>query len=114
MVSVPVVGAGSYDTVGALTSLVGRSLYKSESWRESLVSSAKRAGVDVERAVAETDAHDEAEGLYIKWEDDEEVLGRYKWVRASFLAAVLDSGSHWHARPIVENTLADDVDIFAP
>jgi len=41
------------------------------------------------------------------------VLGRYKWIRASFLTAVVDSGSHWLARPIVPNRLADGVDLFA-
>lgn len=41
------------------------------------------------------------------------MLGRYKWIRASFLTAVVDSGSHWLARPIVPNRLADGVDLFA-
>ena len=57
---------------------------------------------------------DFAEGLYIKVEDPDTnlVLARYKWVRASFLTAVTDSGSHWHSRPIVANGLADGVDLF--
>ena len=53
-------------------------------------------------------------GLYLKHEDDGKVLGRYKWVRASFLSAVVDSGSHWLARRIVPNRLAPGVDLFAP
>ena len=66
---------------------------------------------DLDRYV---DSHDLAEGLYIKCEDPATgtVIGRYKWVRASFLTAVTDSGSHWHSRPIVANQLAEGVDLF--
>ena len=35
------------------------------------------------------------------------------WIRAPFLTSVLDSRSHWLARPIVPNQLADGVDLFA-
>ena len=52
------------------------------------------------------------EGLYLKVEEGGRVLGRYKWVRASFLSAVLDSGTHWLRRPIVPNRLAPGVDLF--
>ncbi len=52
------------------------------------------------------------EGLYLKWEEDGRVLGRYKYVRQSFLQAVEDSGEHWMDRPIEPNRLAAGVDIF--
>ena len=76
---------------------------------------AKGANVDPDRAIEETDPEPTAEGLYIKVEDRAEgvVVDRYKWVRASFLTAVVDSGSHWLARSIVPNQLADGVDLFA-
>jgi hypothetical protein len=54
------------------------------------------------------------EGLYIKVEEAEIVRARYKFVRASFLTAVSQSGSHWLSRPIIPNQLAAGVDIFAP
>ena len=41
------------------------------------------------------------------------VTGRYKFVRASFLTVVVDSGSHWIDRPIIPNRLAHGVDLFA-
>ncbi len=47
------------------------------------------------------------EGLYVKVERDDRTLARYKWVRASFLTTILDSGTHWQDRPIVPNRLAD-------
>jgi hypothetical protein len=40
------------------------------------------------------------------------VLERYKWIRASFLTAVVDSGSHWLSRPIVPNQLAEGVNLW--
>jgi len=67
------------------------------------------------RGALETDPEPTAEGLYVKVEDRAQgiVVDRYKWIRTSFLSAVLDSGSHWLARPIVANQLADGVNLFA-
>ncbi|HWO19505.1 MAG TPA: RNA ligase family protein [Kofleriaceae bacterium] len=115
-VSVPVLWEGVVDKPAKLPGLVARSLYKSDAWRDALRASAAESGVDPERAVLETDSSDLAEGLYIKVEDPERgvVLGRYKWIRASFLTAVLDAGGHWLAKPIVPNRLAEGVDLFAP
>jgi hypothetical protein len=53
------------------------------------------------------------EGLYIKWEQDGEVLGRYKYIRNSFRQAVEDEGIHWIDRPIEPNRLKKGVDLFA-
>jgi len=112
--SVPVLWEGVCDDPVALPRRVARSLYKSPRWRDALADAARAAGVDRERARAETDPSDDAEGLYVKVEDGGRVVERYKWIRASFLTSVLDSGSHWLARPIVPNQLADGVDLFAP
>ena len=112
--SVPVLHAGAFSRLDALTALVGPSLYKRASWRDSLRAAAAERGLDVARALDETDASDAMEGLYIKHEDDQRVLARYKWIRPGFLTAVVDSGTHWLARPIIPNRLADGVDLFAP
>jgi hypothetical protein len=69
-------------------------------------------GLDAERVWKETDRSDLMEGLYIKVEEDGRVVERYKYVRASFLTSVLDSGGHWLKRPIVPNQLRDGVDLF--
>jgi hypothetical protein len=113
IVSVPVLWSGIVTDPRALPGLVADSLYKSPAWRDSLRTAAVAAHVDPERAAAETDPEPTAEGLYIKVEDDGVVVERYKWIRASFLTAVVDSGSHWLARPIVPNQLCDGVDLFA-
>lgn len=111
--SVPVIHEGPVDALDELRSLVASSLYKSVDWRERLREQAAREKLDVERALLEADPSDEAEGLYIKLELDGRVAGRFKFVRASFLTAVVDSGSHWLSRPIVPNMLAAGVDIYA-
>jgi hypothetical protein len=41
------------------------------------------------------------------------VVGRLKWVRPTFLTAVLDSGTHWLDRPIVVNQLVDTAVMYA-
>ncbi len=112
--AVPVLWQGVVTDPAALPAMVARSLYKTAAWRDRLAAAADDAGVARETAARETDPADLAEGLYVKVEADGEVVERYKWIRASFLTSVLDSGSHWLARPIVPNQLADGVDLFAP
>ena len=112
--SVPVLWAGRCDDPSALPGHVAASLYKSPRWRETLAEQAASAGVDSERAARETDPSDLSEGLYVKVEEEGRVVERYKWIRASFLTSVVDSGSHWLSRPIIPNQLADGVDLFAP
>ena len=111
--AVPVIWQGVVDDPRRLPGLVARSLYKSAAWRDRLAAAADGAGVTRDVAARETDPDDAAEGLYVKIEERGEVVARYKWIRASFLTSVLDSGSHWLARPIVPNQLADGVDLFA-
>jgi ATP-dependent RNA circularization protein (DNA/RNA ligase family) len=53
------------------------------------------------------------EGLYIKHEDEGRVLGRYKYVRQSFLQAIEEGGVHWMERPLEPNLLLAGVDLFA-
>lgn len=113
--SVPVLWQGTVTRQTDLPTLVAHSLYKSPRWRERLREAAAAASVDPDRTAQETDPSDLAEGLYIKVEDPGTgvVVGRYKWIRASFSTSVLDSGSHWLDRPIVPNQLADGVELFA-
>jgi hypothetical protein len=106
VVSVAVLWEGQPHKLAELTRLVGPSLFKTADWRDRLVEAGAAAGVSAEQVLAETDGHDAMEGLYLKVEDDERVLERLKWVRPSFLSALVESGSHWQDRPIVANRLA--------
>ncbi|GAA2802946.1 RNA ligase family protein [Crossiella cryophila] len=82
---VPVLHTGPLSTVAELTALLGPS----------------------------TCGPEQMEGLYIKVEQGAETVGRYKWVRPSFLTEVLDSGGHWLDRPITPNRLADPEALYA-
>lgn len=104
--SVPVLAEGAFRRLDALVALVGRSTFKTAAWRERLAETARARELDVERALRETDPSDEMEGLYVKVEAEGHVVDRFKWVRKSFLTSVVDSGTHWLARPIIPNGLA--------
>ena len=115
VVSVPVLHAGALpSTVKALRAFVRPSLAKSARWRESFERSVERQGLDLALAWRQTDKSALAEGLYIKIENETEVLGRCKWVRPDFVQTILDSGSHHSTRPVIPNGLAAGADIYAP
>jgi hypothetical protein len=106
--SVPVLWEGVLEDPEALLSLIGPSTCKSPDWRARLEEQARTRHLDPERVRRETDPSDLMEGLYLKVEEDVEVRARYKYVRADFLTAVLDSGTHWLRRPIVPNMVVAD------
>ncbi len=110
--SVPVLWRGGAPGLETLVGLVGPSLYKSLHWRERLDAATAERGLDVARVRRETDALDAMEGLYLKVEEGERVVGRYKWVRASFHQSVEASESHWLSRPIIPNQLREGVELF--
>lgn len=113
--SVPVLQAGPMPhSVKALRALVRPSLAKSPRWREAFELCVERQGLDLALAWRQTDKSDLAEGLYVKIEDEHQVLGRYKWVRPDFVQTILDSGSHHSTRPVIPNGLAPDADLYAP
>lgn len=93
--SVPALATGLFRR----QALVGPSRFKSTDWRARLVETARARELDVDRVVRETDASDAMEGLYLKVEEAGRVVERFKWVRKSFLTSVVDSGTHWLARP---------------
>lgn len=110
---VTVLHAGKIKSDKVLCDMVGRSRHKGDEWRAALAAAAEEGGVELERALRETDPSDDMEGLYIKIEDEAHVLGRAKFVRHSFLTSVVESETHWLDRPIIRNGLAPGVDIFA-
>jgi len=115
VVSVPVLAEGSFQTREDLISLLGKSRYISSAHLDSLRAESEKLGLDVQRQCRETDASDAMEGLYIKVEENGQVVDRMKYVRASFLQTVEASQSHWLDRPIVPNRLAVPVeDLYLP
>jgi RNA ligase len=114
VVSVPVLYEGiAPRRLKDLLAMIRPSLAKSAQWRDTLRATAQRQGLDAARVLAETEASDLSEGLYIKLEHGRTVTGRLKWVRSDFLQTIADNDSHWLARPIVPNQLAPGADLFS-
>ena len=114
ILSVPVLFSGTMRSAERLASLVKPSAFQSDGWHEALIKTCQSRGLDAERALRETDSSGLMEGLYIKAEDDERVLERFKFVRGSFRQAVDESGDHWLNRPVIPNQLRGGVDLFVP
>ncbi len=113
VVSVPVLWCGAAKSLTHLQSLIAPSLYKSPTWRGNLRQVIEMRGQNVELVQIQTGNSDLAEGLYIKVEEEGRVVERYKYIRASFLQTVFDSGSHWMDRPILPNQLRDGGNLFS-
>lgn len=113
VVSVPVLHEGPLASLKELTALVRTSTCRSSEWRRVLAGAARAGGADPERALAETDGSDLMEGLYVKVEEGDHTVDRYKWVRSEFTTAILDAGTHWLDRPLIANALADPEVLYA-
>lgn len=112
--SVPVLYRGpAPQRLADLLAWVRPSLAKSEQWEATLLTIAKQRVQDPDRVLAETEASLMAEGLYIKVEEDGQVVQRLKWVRADFLQALTDSDSHWATRPPIPNQLHPNADLWS-
>lgn len=112
IVSVPVIHVGQITSDIEVRRLLQPSLFKSADWHTVMLRVAQTHGIDPVRVEQDTDLSDLSEGHYLKVERHGRVIARYKFVRPDFLQAIVNSGSHWNARPILPNQLAPGVDIF--
>ena len=111
--SVKVLFEGKLDTKEQLYSFVGKSNFISENYRENLIQESKNMNLNPDKICSETDLSGMMEGLYIKVEENGEVVERYKYVRQNFLTTVADSETHWLDRPIIPNKLSGNInDLF--
>lgn len=111
--SVPVLAAGAFGSTEEILKYLGDSNYISAHHIEHLREDAERLGLDADRVCRETDASRTMEGIYIKVEENGEVVDRMKYVRASFLQTVEESQSHWLDCPIVPNRITKSIeDLF--
>ena len=106
--SVRVLREGRFQKLGDLTGLIGPSYAITTANRQHLESAVIQNNLDLDRAVRETDLSGTMEGLYIKEEDNDSVLGRYKFVRGGFMQAVFEADGHWHSKPIIPNRLRNE------
>lgn len=113
VVSVRVLHEGMLPSLAALCDLVGHSAFIADGHLDRLRAICTQRGLDAGQALHETDPSPLMEGLYVKIEEDGEVMGRFKYIRADFLQTVFDSQSHWMDRPLVPNQLARGVELFS-
>ncbi|AKA69299.1 RNA ligase family protein [Clostridium scatologenes] len=111
--SVLVLKEGRLKSKDEIITLLGKSNFKSHSWQKNLEKSCSELDLSYEIAKKQTDTTDLMEGIYIKVEDENYVLSRMKYVRASFLNTIMDSETHWVNRPIIPNKLKLGIDIFS-
>ena len=111
--SVPVLDTGVYHSVDEILRFLGNSKYISDNHIDHLREDAEKLGLDADRVCRETDRTRTMEGIYIKVEENGEVVDRMKYVRSSFLQTVEVSQSHWLDRPIVPNRIINKIeDLF--
>lgn len=103
---VRVIHRGQVNSIDELRALLGRSAFITGNRRQALHEAAMKAGIDPAEAESHTDMSELMEGLYIKAEEGDHIIGRYKFVRESFTSAILDSETHWLNRPIIQNQLS--------
>lgn len=102
---VHVIARGAFKKLDELSSMITRSNFITDERIINLNNAAEAAGVVATAAWSHTDHSTDMEGLYVKWEEDGVVKGRYKFVRQSFTNSILDQETHWHDRPIIQNRL---------
>ena len=110
-----VIWQGIFNAEFSFVELITPSIFKTKNWRVSLEHQFVKFGQDFQRVQDQTDQTDLMEGLYIKWEEDGEVKGRYKFVRPDFISKIVDANQqdgHHINRPITPNILKHGVDLF--
>jgi hypothetical protein len=110
--AVRVLHEGGVQSMLQLTRFIGPSAFISDRHIEKLRQHCSDLNLDSDLILRQTDPGNTMEGLYIKVEEAGEVSARYKFIRPTFLQSIVQSESHWLARPIVPNLLAAGVSLF--
>ena len=110
--SVPVLDRGRFSRKEPILALIGHSKYITDRHLDVLREVAEKMELDPVQILRETDPSTTMEGLYFKLEENGIVEGRLKFVRPSFLQCIVQSQTHWLARPIIPNQLKDKNAIY--
>jgi len=110
--SVPVICRRTFRSVRELASLIGDSQFIREGHIARMLEFCDAEGINRVTTWNETDRSTTMEGLYIKREEDGQVIDRFKLVRTTFLQTAIDSGTHWLTRPIIPNRLRCELDVL--
>lgn len=105
---VPVLFEGAIQDAPTFYELLHRpSLFKTDAGIRKFRDQCEAQGYPWEQAWEESDLTIMPEGLYLKAETGDEVVGFYKYIREGFLRTILESGSHWRGRGLLANQLAE-------
>lgn len=102
--SVLVLDEGPCFSLRMLDELVMSSSFIFPNQRETAVELFESIGLRRGDALNNLDLSGVMEGLYIKYEDENQVLGRFKYIRKEFIETILRS-EHWSKRPLIQNKL---------
>lgn len=112
--SVRVIKEGKFDSKEDILSSIGKSEFVSNDSPAALEALLKkfRLSEDEIKILLKLNKEQLMEGLYIKWEEDGIVKGRYKFVRPIFVQTILDYGKHWLDRQSIPNSLSPTANMF--
>ncbi len=102
---VPILDRGKFFKLEDLTNQIQRSRHQSEHWASMLWQYCESRNINLDKVLHHTDKSGLMEGLYIKHEDDDKVLGRYKYIRQAFVDGIINPGVHWKDVKPVENLI---------
>lgn len=102
--SVAVLWEGQFSKAPAFGSFIQASKYKTTRWKEAY-DKAMATGLSKHYNDSETDDSIQMEGVYVKVEDEQGVVGRFKILRPEFEKVRTDDRK-WGRRPIFPNQLA--------
>lgn len=111
--SVSVLAEGVFKSTEEIISYLGDSNFISPDHIANLHHEAENMGLDADAICRQTETCRTMEGIYIKIEEDGQVVDRMKYVRNSFLQTAETATQAWLDRAIVPNGLAGTIeDIF--
>jgi len=108
--SVPVLAEGKFKNLKQVLSYLGPSKYITDNYLDNLKETLSKLNIEETEVLNQTQKSNTMEGLYIKVEENGEVVFRVKFVRASFTQTQLMSDDNWLNKPIIPNKLVGSLD----
>ena len=109
---VKVLWTGIWDKTLDFRDFLTPSHFKTQQWQSNLRLMVEQLGYSWDLIWKHTDHSNLMEGIYIKWEEDGVVRGRYKFVRHDFVSLIVSNDEHHDNLPTVPNKLADGKKLF--
>ncbi len=116
VVSAPVLFQGLLSRPEQFSAWMGASTGKSSSWWSTLIELALSLGLDPVPCLGATDPSPLMQGLSLRVETPERVVGRYQWLRAGLWSAIAPESRRAFPSsqtPFIPNQLRPGIDIFA-